>query len=63
MIDSNRAKFHTDPIFHSRAADVRGEESNVIYLTLLNAGIKLAQKGPAVALQPRGEKEPRRTDC
>jgi len=50
MKDSGRVKFHTDPIFHSRAADVRGEESNVVYLTLLDAGIKLAQKGPAATL-------------
>ena len=48
MIDSGNVKFHTDPVFHSRAADVRGEESNVVYLTLLNAGIKLAQKGPTI---------------
>lgn len=50
MADSGRVKFHADPLFHSKAADVRGEESNVVYLSLLNAGIKLAQKGPAVTL-------------
>jgi hypothetical protein len=48
VADSGTVKFHADPVFHSRAADIRGEESNVVYLTLLNAGIKLAQKGPVM---------------
>jgi hypothetical protein len=46
-------KFHTDPILHSKAADIRGDESNVIYLTLLDAGIKLAQKGPTILIRPK----------
>ena len=44
MADSGTVKFHADPIFHSRAADIRGEESNVVCLTLLNLGIELVQK-------------------
>lgn len=53
MVGSGAVEFHTDPILHSRAADVRGEESNVVYLTLLDAGIKLAQKGPTILIRPK----------
>ena len=41
-------KFHEDPILHSRAADMRGAESNVLYLSVLPKGIKLVQGGPTL---------------
>jgi hypothetical protein len=53
IADSGTVKFHADAIFHSRAADVRGDESNVLYLTLLPKGIRLAQKGPTLLIRPK----------
>jgi hypothetical protein len=51
--DLGTVRFHGDAIFHSRAADVRGDESNVLYLTLLPKGIRLAQKGPTLLIRPK----------